>query len=156
MGPCHSIGPQTVQIVFAKVSVLPPRLSLNHSCDRLAQLKLDSPWASSGSFLMCLPDVSLIFESFPSFLEKTTLSCDIQWLFLNCGEHKFLVSQGFQYSYKDHEYLSHMATGSCSSVSHFVLSTLQHFSPSTLFQAFRYPDSNCVTEVMPYDSLPYF
>jgi len=87
---------------------------------------------------MCLQDVSLIFESFTSFLVMTALSCDIQWLFLHCGEHKFLVCQGFQYSRNDNESLNHVGIGPYSSVSHFVLSTLQHFSPSTLFQAFRY------------------
>lgn len=35
MGPCYSIDPKTLQIVFAKVSLHLLSLNLNHSCDRL-------------------------------------------------------------------------------------------------------------------------
>lgn len=46
------------------------------------------------------------------------MSCDIQWLFLNTCEYKF-VSQDFQYPHNENEYLNHVGIGS---YSYFVLS----------------------------------
>lgn len=112
MGPCYSIGPKSVQIFFAGASVHPSSLNLNHSCYRLAHLILDSPWVSPGPFLMCLQEVSHIWKL--SFVKRAKwMSCDIQWLFLNTCEHKF-VSQDFQYSHNENEYLNHMSIGSYS------------------------------------------
>lgn len=88
---------------------------------------------------------------------KIILACGMQCLFLNCCRNKFLDSQGFQNAHDLNGCLHHMGIVSYSyHISLCSVNTLVIFPSSTLFQALRYSDSNCVIEMMPNDSLPHF
>lgn len=116
MGPCHSVGPKTVQIICAKDSVYSPSLSLT---DLGCHLGL----------CWCVLRMSHIFERFTLLnVVQATLSCDVQCLSLYSWEHRFLVSQHIPYPPQSKSiFKSQGALALILVISHFVLSKLERF-----------------------------